>query len=556
MSVPAAAAGDNALSQRQSRFTAAHQALAIPELLEWILSYVFAIPLRSASMPWMAFHSGPSDIDSGSSPSPQRFSTSQGPPPRLLPANYIDGYHPAIVPCHVAYHPARLVCRRWNVLYVQMSCLRFTRWTMKRCASSRIEEEAAVVKTRRKGPRSDLQDCQRIELVVHREPYGYERDASATIACRRLQWENLLGAMRDQNSCKSKGSRWNLDGEQSSKSSDEEEEEDETILSEPTSTAARSTRPHSSHWRRWTGASIHELCFRATGAVDTYLHDMLRLSQVNRSVTLIDIRFNVAIQFNLHILLVDFNNGGDDDHDSSNHNNRHCREAGAPTLLPNLQHLIVHGAILREPSTLLSSNQLADQLPITIVHSSPLLDDNGYDPVDSRMPFDAFFLPRKLRPLRRRRGPLDHDHDDDDDDGGEDPMLIKRKLQTFRLSNCDISKAYLFKLLRHLDRRHLRSLALNNLYRRYRQSQPQNTWSTVPLAFFGCSAYPMNMIDFAGILQTTQLESQLMQSRPRLQLRDGDRRTNSHVVSENPLAAVVAAALATGVQDGTGGRAD
>ncbi|KAF9164636.1 hypothetical protein DFQ26_001216 [Actinomortierella ambigua] len=227
--------------------------------------------------------------------------------------------------------------------------------------------------------------------------------------------------MRDQNSCKSKGSRWNLDGEQSSKSSDEEEEKDETKLSEPTSAAARSTRPHSSHWRRWTGASIRELCFRATGAVDTYLHDMLRLSQVNRSVTLLDIRFNVAIQFNLHILLVDFNNGGDDDHDSSNHNNRHH-----------------------------------------------------------------------------------HDHDDDDDDG---PMLIKRKLQTFRLSNCDISKAYLFTLLRHLDRQHLRSLALNNLYRRYRQSQPQNTWSTVPLAFFGCSAYPMNMIDFAGILQTTQWES-------------------------------------------------
>ncbi|KAG0249136.1 hypothetical protein DFQ27_000337 [Actinomortierella ambigua] len=190
-----------------------------------------------------------------------------------------------------------------------MSRLRFMRWTMEKVAPS--GKEAAAVNTRRKGPISDLQNCQRIELVVHREPYGYEQNAAATIACRRLQWENLLAAVRDHSSWKAQGhSCWKVDGGLDSESggNDDDCDEAEAIVSDPTSAAEWLTRVRSSHWRLWTGASIRELCFRATGAVDTYLHDMLRLSQANLSVTLLDIRFKAAIQFNLHILLVDFNN--------------------------------------------------------------------------------------------------------------------------------------------------------------------------------------------------------------------------------------------------------
>ncbi|KAF9164638.1 hypothetical protein DFQ26_001218 [Actinomortierella ambigua] len=547
MSVPGASAtGGNRLSHGQSWFTATHQALAIPELLERILLYVFAIPLRPAIEPWMRFDCGPSDIGVKSFFSLRR--------PLIIPSNNHDGYDSAIVPCHVAYQPARLVCRRWNMLYEQMSCLRFTAWMMKPSGWLYKEAAAATLKTLRKGPISDLQNCQRLNLFILSEPNGIDRYDAAMIASRRLQWENLLEAMRDNRSCKSQShSCWGLDGEHRSESGggDNDDDEAETMFSIPIPVAAWPTRPRLSDWRRWTGASIRELCFRATGAVDTYLHRILRLSHVNHSVTLLDIRFSHDIQFNLHVLLVDFKNIGNGDHDSGNHNNRHHQEAGDPMLLPNLQHLIVHGAILREPSTLLSSSQLADQPQTTITETSPRLYDNSYDPLDSTTPFDAFFLPRKLRPLRQRLQSLDHG--DDDDGGGEDPMLIKRKLRTFRLSNCDISKAYLFTLLRHLDRQHLRSLALNNLYKRYRQSQLQITRSMVRLAFFGCSAYPMNKVDFTRILQTTQLESQSMQSRPRIQLRGWDRRTNSHVVPENPLATVVAAALATGDQDGTGG---
>ncbi|KAG0229772.1 hypothetical protein BGW41_002893 [Actinomortierella wolfii] len=470
------------------------QALEIPEILELILSYVFALSIRPSAMPWMTHYNGPSNLEFQQRP---RYNASLSSYPH-------QNRHPTApcVPGLVAGRRARLVCRRWNAIYEQMARLRVMEWTM---ARRRLNEwklspdETGTRRVRKPSlppiphvPFHPLQ-CQRLELNIFREPYGYEGTATTTIERRKVQWESLLTG---------------LEGYHSNNRSIEEDNDDDNNSDSDNACAGGSMGMNKQNhmnvkgeeendmavqpWRRWTGAALRELCFQSTGGIDMYLHSILHVAHVNQSLTLLDIRFNSTIQFDIHVLLVN------DDSGSGSGGG-----GGGVILLPNLQHLMIHGAILREPTTPQTSAQLAESTPVTVGYSNPPLVDNDDGRADAATLLDDL-LPFQLKPLRpskdhRRKDKDDDDDDDyedDDDEEDEDRLLVKRKLRTFHLNKCDISKTYLLTLLRRLDRASLRSLSLNNLWKRYHRTVPYNIFINIPIAFFGSTDdTPLEMDD-------------------------------------------------------------